>query len=187
MEQTNLNSWITALQLLKEGNARYIDAQKSSGDISAQLRLSTFRNGQKPYAIILSCSDSRVMPESIFSANLGDLFVIRVAGNVIDSATLASIEYALSSLGTQLVVVMGHTGCGAVKSAIRGGATNNVKFITDKIRLAIRDEQDDCAACRLNVDACVNEVVQPLSTNYPTAKIMGAIYHTDSGKVQFFE
>ena len=89
-----------AKERLIEGNQRYIDSQYNPGDISAKIRLKTWKEGQYPYAIILCCSDSREIPEAIFSAGIGDLFVIRVAGNVIDSHQLGSIEYAADHLGT---------------------------------------------------------------------------------------
>ena len=103
-----------ALKKLKEGNAKYLNAETSRGNISRMLRKYTHENGQHPYAIIITCSDSRVIPESIFSAGLGDLFVIRVAGNVIDDHQLGSIEYAADHLGSPLIVVLGHTLCSAV-------------------------------------------------------------------------
>ena len=103
-----------ALERLREGNARYLNANQAQGDVSPALRQSTFREGQRPYAIVLACSDSRVIPEAIFSAGIGDLFVIRVAGNVVDKHQLGSIEYAEDHLGCNLVVVLGHTCCGAV-------------------------------------------------------------------------
>ena len=85
---------LNALERLKEGNKVYIDSANSVGDVSPERRMYTSQHGQKPYAVIVSCSDSRVIPESIFSAGVGDLFVIRVAGNVIDNVQLGSIEYA---------------------------------------------------------------------------------------------
>ena len=98
-----------ALEKLKAGNARYIDAKVNSEDISQAKRTDTLVNGQKPYAIIITCSDSRVIPENIFMTGIGELFVIRIAGNVIDEHQLGSIEYAASHLGAPLIVVMGHT------------------------------------------------------------------------------
>lgn len=102
-----------ALEKLKAGNARYIDAKVNSEDISQAKRTDTLVDGQKPYAIIITCSDSRVIPENIFMTGIGELFVIRIAGNVIDEHQLGSIEYAASHLGAPLIVVMGHTHCGA--------------------------------------------------------------------------
>lgn len=101
----------------------------------------TSKNGQKPYAVIVSCSDSRVIPECIFSAGIGDLFVIRVAGNVIDKYQLGSIEYAAEHLCCKLVVVLGHTQCGAVGAA-KGKCGGFVGFITDEIRRAVGTETD---------------------------------------------
>ncbi len=149
--------------------------------------MARFRDGQYPYAVIITCSDSRVIPESIFSAGIGELFVIRAAGNVTDGAALGSIEYALSRLHTPLVLVLGHTACGAVNAAIKGGAAGRMKMITDKIRLAIREERDDCEACRLNVNAEVEEIIREFGESYPDTKIMGAVYRTDSGKVEFID
>ena len=130
-------SYEEALAKLKKGNEAYITAETSSGNVSPELRSSTCVNGQKPYAVIVTCADSRVVPEHIFSAGIGELFVIRVAGNVIDDVVLGSIEYAADHLNTPLVVVMGHTHCGAVGAAIKGEGDGNIKAITDEIRLAI--------------------------------------------------
>ena len=105
-----------AKKILIEGNQRYIHAKAGTGDVSARLRQKTAEEGQQPYAIIISCSDSRVIPEAIFSAGIGELFVIRVVGNVLDNHQLGSIEYAAEHLGTKLIVMLGHTGCGANKA-----------------------------------------------------------------------
>ena len=144
-----------ALKKLEEGNAKYLNAETSRGNISRMLRKYTHENGQHPYAIIITCSDSRVIPESIFSAGLGDLFVIRVAGNVIDDHQLGSIEYAADHLGSPLIVVLGHTFCGAVDAAINHDPQGYIKYITDEIKLAIGDETDDFKAscCTLRQQA----------------------------------
>ena len=125
-----------ALKRLKKGNEIYLNAKTGSGDISADIRLATSVNGQKPYAVIVTCSDSRVIPEYIFSAGIGELFVIRVAGNVIDNHQLGSIEYAAEHLGCKLVVVLGHTQCGEVGAASKQ-KFGYVGFICDDIRRAI--------------------------------------------------
>ena len=96
-----------ALGRLMEGNKKYLGAKVGCGDISLASRLRTCSQGQTPYAIIIACSDSRVIPESIFSAGIGELFVIRVAGNVIDNHQLGSIEYAAEHLGCKLIMVIG--------------------------------------------------------------------------------
>lgn len=111
-----------ALKLLKEGNERFIDGKMVHND-SSELRRESVVEGQKPHTIILSCSDSRVPPEIVFDQGLGDLFVVRVAGNILDDATSASIEYAVEHLGTRLIVVMGHDSCGAVKAALSASCT----------------------------------------------------------------
>lgn len=106
-----------ALAVLKEGNLRFIHG-KSMHDGPSEARRLSLVNGQRPHSILLSCSDSRVPPEVLFDQGLGDLFVVRVAGNILDDSTAASIEYAVEHLGARLIVVMGHDSCGAVKAAL---------------------------------------------------------------------
>ena len=141
-----------AIKKLEEGNRKYLTQNTGSGDISPAARLRTYENGQQPYAIVIACSDSRVIPESIFSAGIGELFTIRLAGNVIDDHQLGSIEYAVEHLGSNLVVVMGHTGCGAVEAAIHHEPSGFIKYITDEIQLAIGEETDPYRASCLNVE-----------------------------------
>lgn len=175
-----------ALEKLKAGNREYISAERGAGDISPAARRKTCDHGQQPYAIIIACSDSRVIPESIFSAGIGDLFVIRVAGNVMDNHQLGSVDYAASHLGCRLVVVLGHTHCGAVDAAIHHDPDGHIKFITDAIRRAIRDETDDYKACCLNVDQSVRIIEGSLGITPDSGlKIKGAVYHIDSGAVEF--
>ncbi len=179
-----------ALQKLREGNSAYLNARTSASDISPQRRHYTLKNGQKPYAVIISCSDSRVIPESIFSAGIGDLFVIRVAGNVMDDHQLGSVEYAAEHLGVRLIVVLGHDHCGAVDAAINHDPAGYVKFITDEIRLAIGDETDDLRACRLNVQRSVGVIEHSLEIRREEGhglKVIGGIYHLESGEVEFME
>lgn len=106
-----------AFDLLAVGNAAFAAGKPRPGDITPG-RVHDLAAGQKPYAVIVSCADSRVGPELVFGAGLGDLFVVRVAGNVIDETALASVEYAVAHLNCRLVVVLGHTACGAVKAAV---------------------------------------------------------------------
>jgi len=111
---------VQALTRLKEGNARYTaDAKECTMQDAA--RRDALTGGQSPFAIILSCADSRVVPEMVFDTGLGELFVLRVAGNVANTSTIASIEYAVAHLGTKLIVVLGHQSCGAVTAAMAGG------------------------------------------------------------------
>ncbi len=180
-----------ALQRLKQGNERYLTAKQALGDISPDLRESTFQHGQAPYAIVLACSDSRVIPEAIFSAGIGELFVIRVAGNVVDNHQLGSIEYAEGHLGCNLVVVLGHTCCGAVDAAMHHEPYGTVKFITDEIAAAIGDERDEAAACLANVAHSVQRIEESRQVRRDEQehglRVVGALYHTDSGKVEFLE
>ena len=150
-----------ALAKLKEGNKRYLSASSNPGDVSPQIRQYTCENGQSPYATVITCSDSRVIPEAVFSAGIGELFTIRVAGNVMDHHQLGSVEYAADHLGTKLVVVLGHTNCGAVGAAVHHDPSGFVKYITDEIRKAIGDEKDEYKACCLNVERRVNKKRKP--------------------------
>ena len=109
-----------ALEKLVEGNKRYFLLKQSHPNQGIERRKEV-KNGQKPFAVIVGCSDSRIPPEIIFDQGLGDLFVIRVAGNIVDDVALGSIEYAASHLGSQLVVVLGHSKCGAVTATVQGG------------------------------------------------------------------
>ena len=107
-----------ALQRLREGNARYVRDDIAPANFCSQARRDELSDGQAPFAVILGCSDSRAPAELIFDQGLGDLFVVRVAGNVICPETMGSIEFACSKFGTRLIVVMGHTGCGAVAATV---------------------------------------------------------------------
>src|SRR5947209_10905279 len=109
-----------ALARLMAGNRRYVLHKEQHPDQSLTRR-KELESGQHPFAVILGCADSRVSPEILFDQGLGDLFVIRVAGNVVDDTILASVEYAVEHLGTRLIMVLGHEKCGAVSAAIEGG------------------------------------------------------------------
>ncbi|MCI8514015.1 MAG: carbonic anhydrase [Lachnospiraceae bacterium] len=179
-----------ALTKLKEGNERYLSAKTNPGDISPEIRKTTCEEGQAPYAVVVTCSDSRVIPESIFTAGIGELFVIRVAGNVIDKHQLGSIEYAADHLGCKLVVVLGHEHCGAVGAAMGHAPEGYVKYITDEICKAIGDEKDEYRACCLNVERSVSIIKESLGVSDEKAdglKVCGAFYHIGSGAVEFFD
>lgn len=177
--------WKNSLAKLEEGNKKFLSANISEGDISLALRMDTFLNGQKPYAVVISCSDSRVMPESIFSASIGDLFVIRVVGNVVDQTVISNMHFAVSQLNVPLVVVLGHTGCGAINSAINDNATGLIECTISKIKAVIGDEKDDYTASRMNVEAGVSVVKKVLEEQNCTAKVLGAMYYGDTGEVRF--
>lgn len=171
-----------ALQRLKSGNKVYLNSKTGCGDVSPELRALTSKNGQKPYAVIVSCSDSRVIPEYVFSAGIGELFVVRVAGNVIDSHQLGSIAYAAEHLGCKLVVVLGHTQCGAVGACFNKNV-GFVKFITDEIRRAVGDETDAVKASIMNVKHSVAKIKNLIRAD--GLKVVGALYRTESGEVDF--
>lgn len=178
-----------ALTKLKEGNQRYLTATTNTGDISSQIRKYTCDEGQSPYAIIVTCSDSRVIPESIFMAGIGELFVIRVAGNVMDKYQLGSVEYAADHLGTKLVVVLGHEHCGAVGAAMGSKPGGYVQYITDEICKAIGDEKDEKRACCLNVERSVSVIKESLGIQdgEDGLKVCGAFYNIGSGQVEFLD
>ena len=188
MHSENLSA-AEALQKLKDGNQRYIQAATNPGDISPAIRQKTCDEGQKPYAIVVACSDSRVIPEGIFSAGIGEIFVIRVAGNVMDNHQLGSVEYAADHLGTRLVVVLGHEHCGAVGAAMGVAPGGYVQSITDEICKAIGDEKDEYRACCLNVARSVAAIKEGLNVKDEEGglKVCGAYYHIGSGKVEFLD
>ena len=168
-------------ELLVEGNERY----RRNSDESR--RLDTAENGQHPYAIVVCCSDSRVIPEQIFDAGLGDLFVIRVAGNVLDRHQLGSIEYAAGHLDCHQIIVLGHTGCGAVSATLRGGGDGFIKYITDDILEAVGEERDPYRACCLNVEHAVQRLRREFA-DHPEAGgavISGAVYDIRTGCVSW--
>ena len=164
------------------GNKRYIDNNRLDGDFSKDRREETYKNGQHPYAVVVSCSDSRVIPEAIFDSNLGDLFVIRVAGNVIGDHELASIEYACEHLGCNLVVLLGHTGCGAIHSAMCSKSSWPLNSLLDPIKDAIKDEKNEIEASKLNVKYGVKNIKERLDNL--KADVVGMIYHTARGEVE---
>ena len=178
-----------AISRLQAGNQKYLTSTQCIGDTSPMQREKTLSDGQAPYAVIVTCSDSRVIPEAIFSAGIGDLFVIRIAGNVMDDHQLGSIEYAVEHLGCSLVVVLGHTHCGAVDAAMNHEPDGYIKFITDEILKAIGDEKNEYRACCLNVihsKAAIEESLQIQKDEKEYGlKVIGAMYHLEDGTVEF--
>ena len=172
------------LERLIEANRRYAEGGALTGDVSAKRR-EEHAYGQKPSAVVVACSDSRVIPEAVFSAGLGELFVIRTAGNVIGESEFASLEYALHHLKVEKVIVMGHTGCGAVNAALCGEFDGAVGVITRRIKDAIGDETDPGRACALNVKSGVDTIRKAIGEC--GVRVMGAIYDIVSGKVEFID
>ena len=177
----------TWIQRLEEGNLRWQQRQ----DEQTALRRRTAAEGQQPYAIVIACSDSRVIPEQIFDADLGELFVIRVAGNVLDRHQLGSIEYAAGHLHCRLILMLGHTGCGAVGAALDRGGDGFIHYITDEILLAVGEEKDPLLACEKNVRRGV-EILRREFREHPEIpaeklEIRGAVYDIASGEVRWLE
>ncbi len=178
------------IEKLIEGNNRFTSDGPRRGDISSLIRKKTCMEGQNPFAVIITCSDSRVIPESIFDCGIGDLFVIRVAGNVMDNHQLGSIEYAAEHLGTRLIIVLGHTHCGAVDAAIHHSPEGYIKFITDEIQKAIGEETDPYEAACLNVKYSIRQIEESLVIREEEENglvVVGAMYDIEKGAVSFFD
>ena len=179
-----------ALAKLMAGNRAYVESGANAGDVSAAARTRGAVEGQAPYAVIVACSDSRVIPEVAFNAGLGEIFVIRVAGNVIDDHQLGSIEYAVEHLGSRLVVVLGHTHCGAVAAALGGETDGHIKHITDQIKTAVADagrEVDEREASCLNARNAVRIIEGSLEIQQEEAqdglRVLAALFDIESGVV----
>ena len=168
-------------QHLTESNMHFC----AHGD--AAKREDTARNGQHPYAIVVCCSDSRVIPETIFDAGIGELFVIRVAGNVIGPHALGSVEYAAAHLGCKQIVVLGHTNCGAIGAALKGEAEGWIQDLVSEIHLAIGTERDPLKACERNVRYGVQRLVGAFAAHpeMQDCRIDGAIYDLLTGAVRW--
>src|SRR6476646_5498876 len=131
-----------ALERLREGNRRFVFGIRNRDTLTTQTRLTELATGQEPFAVILGCSDSRVPVEIVFDQGLGDLFVIRVAGNIVAPSLIGSVEFAAQRFGTRLVVVLGHSRCGAVLAALEEGPpaegqSRNLNSIVERVRRAI--------------------------------------------------
>ncbi|MBR9922931.1 MAG: carbonic anhydrase [Bacteroidetes bacterium] len=181
------------IQRLKDGNTRFVE-DKLDGKLQDSSRRDSLTGGQQPYAIVLSCADSRVVPELAFDTGLGELFVIRVAGNVANSSTLASIEYAVAHLGTQIIVVLGHESCGAVTAAINGGDNGyNLNHLLAHIAPALAASGEDAAVndvVKKNAELTAKELAGRSAIIGDAVKgggleILPAYYNLDSGKVDF--
>ena len=180
------------LERLKEGNELYVREGRNAGDVSLPIRIKTARDGQHPYAIVITCSDSRVIPDAIFSAGIGELFVIRVAGNVIDKHLLGSIEYAFSHLDANVIVMLGHTKCGAISAAQNTdheAADKFIKYIIEDITEAIGTEKDDYKATVLNVRHGV-DMIKNAFHDHPDIEdgeldVLGAVYDIETGTVEW--
>jgi carbonic anhydrase len=197
-----------ALGRLQEGNRRFVSDDSTGDRLASRTRRIEVATGQEPFAIVLGCSDSRVPAEIVFDQGLGDLFVIRVAGNIVASSQVGSVEFAAEQFGTPLVVVLGHSKCGAILATLeqlsrpREDQSRNLRSIVDRIRpsveplLATELKSDPAAllrqAVRANVRASANhlrhgsELIEHL-TQKNGLLVVGAEYSLETGVVEFFD
>ena len=174
-----------ALQMLKEGNERYTKgALIDKGSYAADREV--LNGGQKPFAVIITCADSRVAPEIYFDQKLGDIFIIRNAGNIADTTALGSMEYAVAHLKSKLVVVVGHSKCGAVSAAHGGGEVPpNIAHIINYIKPAIAKGGDVDACIKSNVEIMVEKVKADDIVKGNGVKVVGAVYDIHTGQVKW--
>jgi carbonic anhydrase len=184
-----------ALKRLMEGNARFVSGHLTHVEVATSTLRHTLANKQKPFAVIVGCSDSRVGPEIVFDEGLGDIFVIRTAGEVVDAIALGSIEYAVEHLGSSLIVVLGHERCGAVSAAVAGGeAPGHIADVLKAIEPAVEqtkgkpgDPIDNAVRAQaLNVATQLQQAEPILAEQFHSGKlkIVAARYDLDSGQVE---
>jgi carbonic anhydrase len=185
-----------ALKKLLDGNKRYA-GNSAKGPNRSAARRAELAKGQHPFAVVVTCSDSRVPPELLFDQGFGDIFVVRTAGNIVDAVALGSIEYAVDHLGTKLVLVLGHERCGAVAATLQGGdAPANIKCVVDTIKPAVDKGKSRHSGHGELLDTCVKTnvkfVAEKIRTTPPIlaeavndgmVRVVGAYYDLDSGLV----
>ena len=197
-----------ALERLREGNHRFTAPDQTRQAETGASHRRALAGGQSPFAVILSCADSRVPPEIVFDQGLGDLFVVRVAGNIVTPPLLGSVEFAVGQLGTRLVVVLGHSSCGAIQAALAQierpdeNLSPNLRSLVDQIHpavaslLASGSQQDRDALIGQMVRENVRASVSQMSKRSPLIAalieddglvVVGAEYSLESGAVAFFE
>ena len=199
---------LEALERLRDGNQRFVSDARTHDVLTSQQRRNELASGQQPFAVILGCSDSRVPAEIVFDQGLGDLFVIRVAGNIVASSQVGSVEFAAVKFNTRLVVVLGHSQCGAVQATLEelqqdtANQSRNLRSIVDRVRpsvealLATELRHDPNAlvqqAVRANIRVSANhlrhgsEILEQLIEGNGLL-VVGAEYSLESGVVEFFD
>jgi len=198
---------VEALQRLRAGNQRFVSAARGQGALKSLEGFRDLAGGQAPFAIVLGCADSRVPAELVFDQGLGDLFVIRVAGNIVAPSQVGSIEFAAERFGTRLVVVMGHDNCGAILATLEelqrpsANRSPNLRAIVDRVRPSVEPLLDDGQAAddqlvdravRANIRASANHlrhgsgILEHLIRNEGLV-VVGAEYSLDTGVVDFFD
>jgi len=196
-----------ALERLRAGNERFVAGRRSHESLNSEARRNEVAAGQEPFAIILGCSDSRVPAEIVFDQGLGDLFVIRVAGNIVASSQIGSIEFAAARYATRLVVVLGHSQCGAILATLEelqqptDHQSRNLRSIVDRVRPSVEPllaemRHDPEALVREAVRANIRASVDHLQHGSELLEelirgdgllIVGAEYSLESGVVEFFD
>lgn len=193
-----------ALKALREGNQRFVEGKSDYASLDAEAKRQELTTGQEPLAVILGCSDSRVPAEIVFDQTLGDLFVIRVAGNIAAPSQIGSIEYAADLLGTRIVVVMGHTSCGAIVATLdqlrkpASGISPNLNAIVERIAPVVDNlhEADSDDPVYDAVEANVRATVKTLYAESDILKrlvdengllLIGAVYSLETGTVTFLD
>jgi len=199
---------IEALERLREGNRRFVSGRRAEDLLTSKARRIELVAGQTPFAIVLGCSDSRVPAELVFDQTLGDLFVIRVAGNIVAPSQIGSIEFAADRFGSQLVVVLGHSQCGAVEATVEQlerpseSRSPNLRLIVDRIRPSVQTlletelRHDRATLIRQSVRANIRASVDHLRHGSQILEqliqddrllVVGAEYSLETGVVEFFE
>lgn len=184
-----------AIELLRHGNERFVSNLKVNRNLLQQVNETS--DGQHPFAVIISCMDSRTSSELVFDQGLGDIFSIRVAGNIINQDIIGSAEYACKAVGSKVILVLGHTACGAIHGTINGAQLGHLHFITSKIKRVLptvsthsHDYANDVA--RANVRQGIKDLIQQSEilaemVEKGEIKIVGGLYDVSSGLVDFFE
>lgn len=205
MMENRIADWKTALLQLIKGNERFVSGLRSTDSLLGHLKLRELaEKGQKPFAIVVSCSDSRVPAELLFDCGFGDLFVVRVAGNVVQPSQIASIEYAAKVLGATLCLIMGHSRCGAVQAALdaetgkRPDLGPNIDFLIELIRPAVRQGLNEKGSRVPILDRCIRENVRRTATEVLAKssllralasegrfQVVEGVVHLETGKVDF--
>lgn len=183
-----------ALEMLKKGNSRFVKNSRITRDLQEQV--ATTSAGQYPFAVVLSCIDSRVPAEIVFDQGIGDIFSARVAGNVVNEDVLGSIEYGCKVAGSKIVVVLGHTKCGAVTAACKQVELGNITALLDKIQPAVKQVNKEVTEASIEETAIVNiqlaiekmKIESPILAEMESngeIKIVGASYDVTNGVVTF--
>ena len=189
-----------ALKILVDGNARFVNDQLATKELLSQVNITS--SGQFPFATVLSCIDSRVPAEMVFDQGIGDIFSIRIAGNILNEDILGSMEFACNVAGSKLIVVLGHTSCGAVKGAIGNVELGNLTGLLKKIEPAIKKVKEEAnfdaddaafvdAVVNHNVDNVADEILLKSEVlnemvNEGNIKIVKAVYSVETGVVTFY-